>query len=106
MQALQVMRKWEGKEKFYKMLMERGTLGEELYPINLGPFGVYLECFYELSTCRSTGFGVGPIPVTAIHSYADKFGLSYFFCRVIRALDLLYLNDIDKKKKDTKKESL
>lgn len=35
---------------------------------------LFLEAFYELSSDRQTGLGVGYIPFTAIKSYADEYG--------------------------------
>ncbi len=38
--------------------------------------GYWLRAFGELSTCRSSGFGIGAIPWTAIVEYGDRAGLS------------------------------
>jgi hypothetical protein len=36
---------------------------------------LYYSAFWDLSTCRQVGFGIGPIPLTAIWEYADRKGL-------------------------------
>jgi hypothetical protein len=87
------------------MLWERGTLGEDLIPPALGHFQFYLECYFELSTCRSSGFGISYIPVTAIYTYADRFGLGEFFCEVIRSMDILYVKQQSEKDKEKDKKN-
>lgn len=65
---------------------------------------MYYEAFSELSTCRSTGMGIGPIPWTAI----DQYGLRHGFCddgfeylvRMVRALDDAFLAYSQKKAKE------
>jgi len=56
----------------------------------------YLEAFWELSTCRSFGNGMGPIPWTAIIEYGLRFGLDDDmlapFVTVIRAMDAEYVH--------------
>ena len=84
--------------------MERGTLQEDLMPIPLGPFAFYLNCFNELSSCRQIGFSLGPIPITAIWSYADRYELSEDFCNLMRRMDVLYLDSMDKKSKKEDKD--
>lgn len=32
--------------------------------------------YQELATCKPVGFGTGPIPWTAIHTYAEAHGLT------------------------------
>lgn len=55
----------------------------------------YLSAFSELNTCRRAGFGLGPIPWTAIIAFAEQYELEYdlksTFLRVIRALDQEFL---------------
>jgi hypothetical protein len=43
----------------------------ELYPWNAWVF----EAFQELGTCRNVGFSIGQIPWTAIHEYANRYGI-------------------------------
>ena len=49
----------------------------------------YMEAFNELSTTRSVGFGVGPIPWTALDRYAVRYGVKDFdrFVFLIRHMD-------------------
>lgn len=51
------------------------------------------DAFWHLSTCRSSGFGVGPIPWTAIDAYARRKRIEDFerFERLIDAMDSAYL---------------
>ncbi len=64
----------------------------EMDPVN----NFYLQSFYDLSTCRSIGQVMGPIPWNIIVQYAEYSGLELditdLFIRVIRSLDLVYLN--------------
>ena len=91
-----------GKEKFYQMLLERGTLQAELVPPYLGADAFYITCFHDLGSCRQIGMSLGPIPITSIFEYADRYDLSDEFIAVIRSMDIHYLNSIseenDKKK--------
>lgn len=56
---------------------------------------LFMEAFWELTTCRSLSMAEGPIPWTAIRSYCDELELwgeqrdDMFFH--IRALDNEYL---------------
>lgn len=36
---------------------------------------LYFDAFFELSTCRQVGFGLSPIPWSAIREYALTYGL-------------------------------
>jgi len=55
----------------------------------------YLGAFSELSTCRSFGMSLGPIPWRDIVAYSEyhelERGMSDFFVRVIRQMDMVYL---------------
>jgi hypothetical protein len=37
---------------------------------------IFYSAFMDLSTCRSVGMGVGPIPLTSIYAYIDFEDLS------------------------------
>ena len=54
-----------------------------------------LSAFFDLSSTRSIGFGVGVIPYNYIKDYADSFyddyNWHYFFMQTIRAMDNLYI---------------
>lgn len=68
----------------------------------------YLDAFYILSSERSIGMSLGPIPYSAIRSYADEQGIVSrdefdYFSGILRALDAEYLslvNSVDKNKAD------
>ncbi len=55
----------------------------------------YLKAFYDLSTCRSSGMGVGPIPWSAMIAYAEWYGLdrdvTEAFVDIIREMDSAYI---------------
>ena len=63
----------------------------------------YYRAFSELTTCRSLGFGPGPIPWTAIQAFAGTYGIRgsdfFRFQTLIRAMDVAYLNYADSKSK-------
>lgn len=70
---------------------------EDIAP-NVEPFAFYLDAFKELSTCRPTGFGVGPIPFTAIVEYAKIYDVGDFheFLDIVRIMDSKFL-ELDSK---------
>ncbi len=52
-----------------------------------------LVAFAELSTERSIGFQVGPIPLSRVWDYCDRWGLDdWALTYAIAALDRVYLN--------------
>lgn len=66
---------------------------------------LYLNAFWELHTCRQIGFGVGPIPWTAVRHYGNMLDLDELefseFSYLIKQLDSAYLqwrNEQDKTK--------
>ena len=69
----------------------------------MGPFEFYLDAFRELSTCRPSGFGLSPIPFTAIVEYAKIYNIQEFneFLDYIRLMDseLLRLESSNQNKK-------
>lgn len=60
---------------------------------NVEQFEFYIEAFRELSTTRSSAFGIGPIPFTAIVEYAKIYEVDDFddFMYFIRSMDSEYL---------------
>ena len=54
------------------------------------------QAFWELSTCRSLGALMGPIPWTAIHVYAQAQGLNtdeaQLLHEAVRHMDTVWLN--------------
>lgn len=63
---------------------------------------LYVAIFMELSSCRSIGFGMGPIPWTAVNEYAKFLQLSPYQTRVfnviINTADGVYLKHHSEKK--------
>lgn len=55
----------------------------------------FIGAFFELSTDRQSGFGVGPIPWSAIKSYAEHYdfkGSDFgIFHDIVRAMDAHYV---------------
>lgn len=53
----------------------------------------YVDAFYELSSCRSIGMALGPIPFTAILEYSKIFYDGEFddFLYFMRVMDREYL---------------
>lgn len=59
---------------------------------HLGEFEFYLEAFKELSSCRSVGMALGPIPFTAVVEYVRYYEIEDVdFHYLIRRLDDHYL---------------
>jgi hypothetical protein len=59
---------------------------------------LFFYAFDELSSCRDTGMGLGPIPLTAILAYSDAYSLDFeFLTRIIRPLDERFLHYYNKK---------
>jgi hypothetical protein len=60
----------------------------------------FVSAFFALSSCRLPGFGLTPIPWTAIKQYADNvqnFGLSFdIFEYIIRYVDGEYIRASEK----------
>lgn len=54
-----------------------------------------MAAFYDLDTCRSVGFDIGPIPWTAINAWAIEHGLTgevrRVFVAVVRRMDAAWL---------------
>lgn len=68
----------------------------------------YLRAFYDLSSCRSVGFAIGPIPWRDIVHYADWVGLetdvAAAFVVVIRAMDSGFLEWQEKEQERLQKQ--
>ncbi len=71
--------------------------------------GLFYTAFHRLSTCRSMGFGIGPVPWDKIEQYADsqefdqdhRYALHYH----ITAMDRVFLNHCNKKPEKPSKNS-
>lgn len=63
--------------------------------------GLYLQAFWELSSCRDIGFGEGPIPWLAINRYSEHLDLDIdqelALFHHVRAMDNVYLQHQSKK---------
>jgi len=68
----------------------------------------YLDAFWDLSTCRQMGMGLGPIPWKDILEYAQYKELDCdlvdMFFLTIRAMDRVYLDWSDKRADKNKKK--
>lgn len=61
----------------------------------------YLDCFWDLNSCRRVGMSLGSIPWDSIYLYATDHlqfppNLRGFFIKLIRTLDNSYLEWIEK----------
>lgn len=57
----------------------------------------WLAAFFDLSTERSFGFSVGPIPSRAIRAWPVDPSEADLFYRCVRAMDRVYLDHASKK---------
>lgn len=62
---------------------------------------LYWDAFWDLSTCRTSGFGAGPIPWLAVREYAltfefDEEQMNDLFY-LVRRMDNVYLEHHKKK---------
>jgi len=68
---------------------------------------IYLKAFWDLSTCRQMGMGLGPIPWLSIQEYVTILGgdedFQEDFCHYIRRMDGEYLAWCSDKNKATTK---
>lgn len=82
-------------EGFQKAGMEIPEWAQNAPEIPLGSDLVF-EAYQDLSSCRSYGWGPGPIPWTAVRDYARASGVDDDdypdFATLIRMLDFEYLN--------------
>ena len=69
-------------------------------PVTIGLNWLW-EAFMDLTTCRPIGMGVGPIPWTAIQTYAESERLdpeeTWTLHQVIRHMDQVYLEHTHRK---------
>lgn len=60
------------------------------------------SAFWELSTERQIGMGVGPIPVSRIRRHAPEFGMdTSSFVRIMRRMDDEYLSHANRQDNKT-----
>lgn len=50
-----------------------------------------LRAFNELSTCRQLGMTIGPIPVTAIFDYVDRYAMPEWTVDALMKIDAEWL---------------
>lgn len=62
----------------------------------MGPHAWLYRAFTDLSTTRSFGMAVGPIPITAIWDYAQRHQLGDLFVLQIQRIDERYLKEINR----------
>lgn len=65
-------------------------------------FEFYVDAFWELSTERQFGMGIGPIPITAMQAYARHYEMDdeeeFDFVYFIKAMDATYIKEQTEKK--------
>lgn len=85
---------WKGKEQFYEHLERTQRLAPaHRRPVVLDLFWLF-RAWRELSTCRPVGFSVGPIPLTAIFEYVDRFELPPWSIDALLAIDARILIEV------------
>lgn len=58
---------------------------------DLGAYAPILSAFMELSTERQIGMGIGPIPMSKVMDYLERYRLPSWWARVISEADALTL---------------
>jgi hypothetical protein len=89
--------KWGQKIDFYNKLLVKNKIKEEDREPEISAFSYYIDCFWELSTTRNNGMGVGPIPFTAIAEFAKIYNEDIEeFVYLMRRLDAVFLKHCEK----------
>lgn len=96
-------------EKEKRIIDECNRLGEKIpdrianRPVIEQYMMFYIDAFFELTTERQIGFVEGPIPLSAIHRYADRLEMNseerIDFHLFITRLDATYLKYKTRKEK-------
>jgi hypothetical protein len=68
-----------------------GRVADEDRAPALGNCGPILSAFHELSTERHVGMALGPIPMSKIVDYLERYGLPMWWGEVISAADSTFL---------------
>jgi hypothetical protein len=67
----------------------------------------YMKAFWQLSTERSIGFSVGPIPASKIEEYGERRGFDRMtlenFIYIIRTMDAAYLDWLTQEREKNRK---
>jgi hypothetical protein len=72
-------------------LRETGRLAADHLAPDLAACAWLWRAFQELSTCRlAFGDGPGPIPITAIWAYLDRYGLPEWTVDALISIDLAW----------------
>lgn len=97
------MHSWGDRLDFFFNLKSKGLLREGQEAPDVSAFELYVDAFQELNTCRPSGFGISPIPFTAIVEYSKLYEIEEFdeFLYVIRQMDseLMRLENTKQNKK-------
>jgi hypothetical protein len=88
-------------------LLQQGQLKPEDSEPEISQFRYYIDAFHELSSCRSIGMALGPIPFTAIAEYSKLFDVEDFeeFHYLMRFMDNKFLELEAKKHKSTQSQA-
>jgi hypothetical protein len=79
---------WSDKISFYESLKARGKLKpEDLMPEISDGDGLLMGLFYELSSARQIGMGIGPIPATVYWEAQKRYGLTEEALLTLQLLD-------------------
>lgn len=62
---------------------------------DIGSTSWLFRAFRDLSTERQLGMSIGPIPLSAIWAYSDRYGLGELFILQIQRLDEHYLRVVN-----------
>lgn len=84
-------KQWAGREKFYAFLNESGRLARaHRRPDATAHWWLY-RAFNELATCRSVGMSVGPIPLSVMWMYVDRYALPEWVIDALMRIDRAWL---------------
>jgi hypothetical protein len=88
-------------------LLQQGQLKPEDSEPEISQFRYYIDAFHELSSCRSIGMALGPIPFTAIAEYSKLFDVEDFeeLHYLMRFMDNKFLELEAKKHKSTQSQA-
>lgn len=87
---------WAGKFDFYLMLEKKGKLkpADQMPNVSDGE-SLVLSIFNELSSGRSFGMSVGPIPISLFWEAQKRYNLTDLAVYVLQQLDNAYLRIIN-----------
>lgn len=83
---------WSGKIPFYEALKAKGKLkAEDVMPETTDGDALLMQIFSEISSTRSVGMGVGPIPANIYWEVQKRYGLTDAAIEVLRHLDMEFV---------------